>query len=103
MDKDVVRRRLAAALAAIPSGKTPRDVVSVPSGESTAMVHALNDAVIYLSDEYFDPPGLEVAQRAMVALNVHCFSLGKGAIAKAILDAFLIKQASCRRKAIRKG
>jgi hypothetical protein len=59
--------------------------------------------VTYLGDEYFDPEGLEVAQRAMVALNVHCFSLGKAAIAKAILDAFFVRQAICRRKSIREG
>jgi hypothetical protein len=105
MDIDLVRKRLAAALAAIPSGRTLSDIVSVPGGrgESTVMVHALNDAVTYLSNEYFDPEGLEVAQRAMAALNIHCYSLGKGAIAKAIVDAFFVSQARCRRKAIRKG
>ena len=105
MDKDLVRKRLGAALAAVPLNKTLSDIVSVPGGrgESTAMVDALNDAVTYLGDEYFDPEGLEVAQRAMAALNIHCYSLGKGVVAKAIVDAFFVRQTRCRRKAIRKG
>ena len=105
MDIDLVRKRLAAALTAIPLGRTLSDIVSVPGGrgDNTAMADALNDAVTYLSDEYFDPEGLAVAQRAMAALNIHCYSLGKGAIAKAIVDAFFVRQTRCRRKAIRKG
>jgi hypothetical protein len=81
-----------AALAAVQGGKTLNDIVSAPGGESTVMLHALNDAVTYLGDEYFDPGGLELAQRAMVALNVHCFSLREGVIAKVILDAFFVRQ-----------
>jgi hypothetical protein len=105
MDKDLVRKRLAAALAAISLRKTLSDVVSAPGGrgQGTALVHALNDAVTYLSDEYFDPEGLEVARRAMVALSIECFGLRKGAIAKTILDAFFVRQARCRRKAIRRS
>jgi hypothetical protein len=104
MDKDRVRKRLTAALAAIPLNKTLSDIVSVPGrGENTAIVDALNDAVTYLSDEYFDPEGLAAAQRAMVGLNIHCYSLGKGAVAKAIVDALFVRQTRCRRKAIRKS
>ena len=62
------------------------------------LLHALNDAVAYLADEYFDRDGLRSAQRALVALNIHCFSTREGAVAKAILDAFMARQPICRRK-----
>ena len=65
--------------------------------------HAFNDAVAYLGDEYFDPDGLALAQRAMDALNVQCFSARKGPIAKAILDAFMVRQPICQRKARREA
>ena len=92
------------ALEAIRGGKALSDVISLPGGhgETTLVTHALKDAETYLSDEYFDPEGLELAQRAMVTLNIRCFSLREGAVAKAILDAFYVKRASCRRKSLRR-
>jgi hypothetical protein len=74
MDIDFARRRLMAALAAIPAGKKLSDFVSVPGGcgETTVLLHAFCDAVDYLGDEYFDPDGLALAQRAMDALSVQC-------------------------------
>ena len=85
-----------AALAAIPAGKNLSDFVSIPGNcrETTVL-----DAVAYLGDEYFDPDGLALAQRAMDALNVQCFSTRKGPVAKAILDAFMVRQPICRRTA----
>jgi hypothetical protein len=105
MDINFARRRLMAALAAIPAGKNLSDFVSVPGtcGETAVLLHAFNDAVAYLGDEYFDPDGLALAQRAMDALNVQCFSARKGPIAKAILDAFMVRQPICRRKARREA
>jgi len=105
MDMDLARRRLMAALAAITTGKNLRDFVSVPGGcgETTVLLHAFNDAVAYLGDEYFDPDGLALAQRAMVALNVQCFSTRKGPVVKAILDAFMVRQPICRRTARREA
>ena len=49
-----------AALAAVPTGKNLNDVISMPAGrgETVVLLHALNDAVAYLGDEYFDPDGL---------------------------------------------
>jgi hypothetical protein len=92
-----------AALAAVPAGKNLRDFVLVPGGigETTALSDAFNDAVIYLGDEYFDPDGLALAQRALDALNVRCFSTRQGPVAKAILDAFMARRPICRRKAMR--
>ena len=88
-----------AALAAIPAGKNLSDFVSIPGNcrETTVL-----DTVAYLGDEYFDPDGLALAQRAMDALNVQCFSTRKGPVAKAILDAFMVRQPICRRTARRK-
>jgi hypothetical protein len=103
MDKDVVRRRLVAALVAVEAGKTLYDFLSTDDGASknTMLSQAFNDAVTYLDDEYFDPEGLAMAQRALAALNAHCFSLRKGAVAKAVLETFLVRQSNCRRKARR--
>jgi hypothetical protein len=103
VDIDVARKRLLAALAAVRAGKKLTDFVSVPGsrGETTALLHAFNDAVAYLGDEYFDPDGLALAQRAMDALNVQCFSTRKGPVAKAILDAFMVRRPICRRNARR--
>ena len=100
MDIELARRRLMAALAAVQAGKNLNDLISMPGGrgETTVLLHALNDAVAYLGDQYFDPDGLALARRAMVALNVHCFSTREGAVAKAILDAFMVRQPICRRK-----
>jgi hypothetical protein len=105
MDKDIARRRLMAALTAVPTGKNLNDLISMPGGrgETVVLLHALNDAVAYLGDEYFDPDGLALAQRAMVALNIHCFSTREGAVAKAIRDAFMVRQPICRRKARREA
>ena len=105
MDVNFARRRLIAALAAIPAGKNLSDLVSVPGNrrETTVLLHAFNDAVAYLGDEYFDPDGLALAQRAMDALNVQRFSTRKGPIAKAILDAFMARQPTCRRTARREA
>ena len=61
------------------------------------------ERVAYLGDEYFDPEGLALAQRAMVTLNIHCFSTREGAVAKAILDAFMVRQPICRRRARREA
>lgn len=104
MHKDFARKRLMAALEAIQGGKTLSDIIPVPGGrgESTLMMHALKDAETYLGDEYFDPEGLELAQRAMVTLSIHCLSLREGAVAKAILNAFYVRQPSCRRKTMRR-
>ena len=100
MDIDLARRRLMVALAAVPTGKNLNDIISMPGGrgETVVLLHALNDAVAYLGDQYFDPDGLPLAQRAMVALNVHCFSTREGAVAEAIRDAFMVRQPICRRK-----
>jgi hypothetical protein len=105
MDIDLARRRLLAALAAVSSGKNLNDLISMPrgSGENVVLLHALNDAVAYLGDEYFDPDGLALAQRAMVALNIHCFSTREGAVAMAIRDAFMVRQPICRRKTRREA
>ena len=105
MDIDFARRRLMAALAAIPAGKKLSDFVSVPGGcgETTVLLHAFCDAVDYLGDEYFDPDGLTLAQRAMDALNVQCFSTRKGPVVKAILDACTVRQPICRRTARREA
>jgi hypothetical protein len=103
MDIDLARRRLLAALAAIPTGKKLNDIISMPGGrgETIVLLHALNDAVAWLGDEYFDPDGLALAQRAMAALNVYCFSTREGAVAEAIRHAFMVRQPVCRRKARR--
>jgi hypothetical protein len=87
------------------AGKNLRDFVSVPGscGETTLLLHAFNDAVAYLGDEYFDPDGLALAQRAMAALNVQCFSTRKGPVVKAILDACTVRQPICRRTARREA
>ena len=87
MDMDLARRRLMAALAAVSTGKNLNDYISIPGGigEKVVLLHALNDAAAYLADEYFDPDGLALAQRALVALNIHCFSTREGAVAKAAL------------------
>jgi hypothetical protein len=45
------------------------------------LLHAFNDAVTYLGDEYFDPDGLALVRRAMDALNVRCLSTRKGPVA----------------------
>jgi hypothetical protein len=84
MDINVARRRLMAALAAIPAGKNLSDFVSIPGNcrETTVLLHAFNDAVAYFGDEYFDPDGLALAQRAMDALNVQRFSTRKGPVAR---------------------
>jgi hypothetical protein len=105
MHIDLARRRLTAALAAVPMGKNLNDLISMPGGrgETVVLLHALNDAVAYLGDEYFDPEGLALAQRAMVTLNIHCFSTREGAVAKAILDAFMVRQPICRRRARREA
>ena len=60
MHIDLARRRLTAALAAVPMGKNLNDLISMPGGrgETVVLLHALNDAVAYLGDEYFDPEGL---------------------------------------------
>lgn len=94
-----------AALAAVPAGKNLSDFVLVPGtrGETTGLFHALNDAVSYLGDEYFDPDGLALAQRAMDTLNVRCFSTRKGPVVKGILDAFMVRQPICRRKVRRQA
>jgi hypothetical protein len=104
MDKSFARRRLMAALKAIQGGKALNDVISLPGcdGENTLMTHALKDAETHLGDEYFDREGLELAQRAMVTLNIRCFSLREGAVAEAILDAFYVRGPSCRRKSMRR-
>ena len=103
MDIDLARRRLMAALAAIPTGKKLNDIIPMAGsrGETVVLLHALTDAVTYLGDEYFDPHGLALAQRAMAALNVNCFSTREGAVAGAIRDAFMVRQPICRRKARR--
>jgi hypothetical protein len=105
MDIDFARRRLMAALAAVPAGKNLNDFVVVPGGrgEITVLLHAFNDAVTYLGDEYFDLDGFVLAQRAMDALKVRCFSTREGAVAKAILDAYMVRQPICRRKARREA
>jgi hypothetical protein len=105
MDMDLARRRLMAALAAVSTGKNLNDFISIPGGrgEKVVLLHALNDAAAYLADEYFDPDGLALAQRALVALNIHCFSTREGAVAKAILDAFMVRQPICRRKTRREA
>ena len=53
MDVNFARRRLIAALAAVPAGKNLSDLVSVPGNcrETTVLLHAFNDAVPYLGDE----------------------------------------------------
>lgn len=104
MDKDLARRRLMAALKAIQGGAALNDGISLPGccGEDTLVAHALKDAEAYLGDEYFDREGLQLAQRAMVTLNIRCFSLREGAVAKAILDAFYVRRPSCRRKSMRR-
>ena len=93
------------ALAAVPTGKNLNDIISMPGGrgETVVLLHALNDAVAYVGDEYFDPDGLALAQHAMVALNVHYFSTRKGPVVKAILDAFMVRQPICRRTARREA
>jgi hypothetical protein len=105
MDIELVRRRLLAALAAVQTGKSLNDLISMPGGcgETVMLLHALNDAVAYVGDEYFDPDGLALAQHAMVALNVHYFSTRKGPVVKAILDAFMVRQPICRRTARREA
>jgi hypothetical protein len=105
MDKDIARRRLKVALAAVPAGKNLNDLISVPGGrgETVVLLHALNDAVAHLGDEYFDPDGMALAERAMVALNICCFSTREGAVAEAIRDAFMARQPICRRNARREA
>jgi hypothetical protein len=102
MDKNGVRRRLLEALVAVGAGKNLHEFISTGDpAENTALSQAFNDAVTYLDEEYFDPKGFATAQRAMAALNVHCFSLREGPVAKAVLEAFLAKQSNCRRKVLR--
>lgn len=105
MDMDLARKRLMAALAAVRTGKNLNDLISLPGsrGETVVLLHALDDAVAYLGDEYFDPDGLALAQCAMGALDVHCFSVREGAVAKAIRDAFMVRQPICRRKVRREA
>jgi hypothetical protein len=105
MDKGIARRRLIAALTAVSTGKNLNDLISMPGGrgETVLLLHALNDAAAYLGNEYFDSDGLALAERAMVALNVHCFSTREGAVAEAIRDAFMVQQPICRRKARREA
>ena len=105
MNIDLARRRLTAALAAVPMGENLNDLISMPGGrgETVVLLQALNDAVAYLGDEYFDPDGLALAQRALVALNVQCFSTRRGPVVKAILDAFMARQPTCRRTARREA
>jgi hypothetical protein len=89
-----------AALAAIPTSKNLNDIIPMPGGrgETVVLLHALNDAVACLGNKYFDPDRLALAQRAMAALNVHCFSTREGAVAEAIRDALMVRQPICRRK-----
>jgi hypothetical protein len=105
MDKGIARRGLMAALRAVATGKNLNDLISMPGGrgETVVLLHALNDAVAYLGNEYFDPDGLALAECAMVALNIHCFSTREGAVAEAIRDAFMVRQPICRRKARREA
>jgi hypothetical protein len=55
---------LIAALAAVSTGKNLNDLISIPGGrgENVVLLHALNDAVAYVADEYFDPDVLALAQ-----------------------------------------
>ena len=94
-----------AVLGAVPTGKNLNDLISMPGsrGETVVLLHALNDAVAYLGDEYFDPDGLALAQRALAALNAQCFSTRRGPVVKAILDAFIARQPICRRTARREA